>query len=83
MIVNQVRIPDSVIQDIEARMRKSSFKTAELQPLVTQAFSVPMNKMTTVTAETKMRVADRMVQKHRKAGNITLFAGAWRWKETK
>lgn len=73
MKVRGLEIGDYIVEACEARMRREEFKAADI---IHEAVSVGR-----LGGETADRLADRLIQNHRRRGNIEqVKRGLWRWK---
>lgn len=74
MVVDKKEVPEHAIKAAERRMRKSGWRAADIEGAIVEAWPDG--------ARCAGRVADRLIQKHRKKGNIDLFGvpRRWHWK---
>jgi hypothetical protein len=74
-----VEIPEAVVESAVARMRASTFTAAELgshvAPLIAREHSL-RGKTLGYTAK---RLADTLIQKHRRGGDIARHGLVWEW----
>jgi hypothetical protein len=78
MIVEGRAITAAMVERVEARMREKPFTSTMLTAVAEDICEVEFG-----TRDAGMRLADRLIQKHRKAGNITKSTGQgrpkWTW----
>lgn len=72
MKINGIEINQVVIEAVIERMKAEAFKASELEAVAVK-LGVPTRE------GTAMRVADRLIQREKKAGNIALSRPYWAW----
>ena len=82
MKVYNYEVAPEVIAACEARMKDGFFKAHDIEVAAVKAGApVEMNTTSWHSDYVAARIADRMIQMHRKAGHLRRSNGVWIWND--